>query len=105
MVFKTMSKVFVALVAICMALPVVAQTTTGGGKTKIVKPVFQDNDASQANYLKNRRALVGPGCTVNSLFDGVNVVAGVSNLQNLCNEDLRSRIGSCRRKSNNQYQG
>lgn len=25
-----MSKVFVALVAICMALPVVAQTTTGG---------------------------------------------------------------------------
>ena len=59
-----------------------------GGKTKIVKPVFQDNDASQANYLKNRRALVGPGCTVNSLFDGVNVVAGVSNLQNLCNEDL-----------------
>lgn len=87
MVFKTMSKVFVALVAICMALPVVAQTTTGG-KTKIVKPVFQDNDASQANYLKNRRALVGPGCTVNSLFDGINVVAGVSNLQNLCNEDL-----------------
>lgn len=83
-----MSKVFVALVAICMALPVVAQTTTGGGKTKIVKPVFQDNDASQANYLKNRRALVGPGCTVNSLFDGINVVAGVSNLQNLCNEDL-----------------
>ena len=29
-----MSKVFVALVAICMALPVVAQTTTGGGKDK-----------------------------------------------------------------------
>ncbi len=29
-----MSKVFVALVAICMALPVVAQTTTGGGKNK-----------------------------------------------------------------------
>lgn len=61
---------------------------TGGVKTKIEKPVFQDNDASQANYLKNRRALVGPGCTVNSLFDGVKVVAGVSNLQNLCNEDL-----------------
>lgn len=41
MVFKTMSKVFVALVAICMALPVVAQTTTGGVKTKIEKPVFR----------------------------------------------------------------
>lgn len=31
MVFKTMPKVFVALVAICMALPVVAKTTTWGG--------------------------------------------------------------------------
>lgn len=30
MVFKSMSKVFVALVVICMTLPVVAQTTTGG---------------------------------------------------------------------------
>lgn len=30
-----MPKVFVALVAICMALPVVAKTTTGGVKTKI----------------------------------------------------------------------
>lgn len=64
------------------------QNDNGGVKTKIEKPVFQDNDASKPNYLKNRRALVGPGCTVNSLFDGVNLVAGVSNLQNLCNEDL-----------------
>ncbi len=30
-----MSKVFVALVAICMALPVVAQTTTGGVKQRL----------------------------------------------------------------------
>ena len=38
--------------------------------------------------LKNRRALVGPGCMVNSIGDGVKVVSGTTNLQNLCNDDL-----------------
>lgn len=64
------------------------QTQRGGVEIKTEKPVYQDADASKPNYLKNRRALVGPGCTVNSLFDGVSLVAGTKDLQCLCNEDL-----------------
>lgn len=87
MVLKTISRAFIALVAILMALPVVANTTGEVGTTT-EKPVYQDADASKPNYLKNRRALVGPGCTVNSLFDGVSLVAGTKDLQCLCNENL-----------------
>ena len=87
MVSKTISKAFIALVAIFMVLPVAANTT-GGVEIKTEKPVYQDADASKPNYLKNRRALVGPGCTVNSLFDGVSLVAGTKDLQCLCNENL-----------------
>lgn len=87
MVSKTISKAFIALVAILMALPVAANTT-GGVEIKTEKPVYQDADASKPNYLTNRRALVGPGCTVNSLFDGVSLVAGTKDLQCLCNENL-----------------
>lgn len=50
--------------------------------------VYQETDPSAANYLNNRRALVGPGCTVNSIFDGVQLVEGVKDLQNLCNDNL-----------------
>lgn len=50
--------------------------------------VYQETDPSAANYLNNRRALVGPGCTVNSVGDGVKVLSGVKNLQNICNDDL-----------------
>lgn len=49
---------------------------------------MQEQDASAPHYLKNRRALVGPRCTVQSLFDGVQLVAGVANLENLCNDNL-----------------
>lgn len=87
MVSKTISKAFIALVAILMALPVAANTT-GGVEIKAEKPVYQNADAFKPNYLKNRRALVGPGCTVNSVFDGVSLVAGTKDLQCLCNEDL-----------------
>ena len=52
------------------------------------KPVYQDTDSNGANYLANRRALVGPGCVINSLFDGVKVVAGTADLQNLVDDDL-----------------
>lgn len=64
------------------------QTQWGGVEAKTEKPVYQDADASQPYYLKSRRALVGPGCTVNSLFDGVSLVAGTKDLQCLCNENL-----------------
>ena len=52
------------------------------------KLVYQETNPSAANYLNNRRALVGPGCTVNSVGDGVKVLSGVKNLQNICNDDL-----------------
>ena len=58
-----------------------------GGGTK-VKTVYQDSDPSAPNYLNNRRALVGPGCTVNSVGDGVKVLSGLKDPQNLCNDNL-----------------
>lgn len=70
------------LMALVLVLPS-AVNATGGGKL-----VYQDTDPSSANYLNNRRALVGPGCTVNSVGDGVKVLSGVKNLQNICNDDL-----------------
>lgn len=68
------------------ALPMVAATIDGGGK--IEKKVWQDSDPNKENYFNNRRALVGPGCMINSLFDGVEVVSGTAKLQNICNDDL-----------------
>ena len=55
---------------------------------KIEKKVWQDSNPNNENYFKNRRALVGPGCMINSLFDGVEVVSGTKDLQNICNDDL-----------------
>ncbi|MDD7720964.1 MAG: hypothetical protein PUJ38_06725, partial [Prevotella stercorea] len=69
-----------------MASPAVAVNSNGRG-TK-VKTVYQDTDPSATNYLKNRRALVGPGCTVNSVGAGVSVASGLKDLQNLCNDNL-----------------
>ena len=69
-----------------LAMPMVAATANGVDKSE--KKVWQDSDPSKDNYLNNRRALVGPGCTINSIGDGVQVVSGTANLQNLCNENL-----------------
>lgn len=69
-----------------LAMPMVAATASGVGKSE--KKVWQDSDPSKENYFNNRRALVGPGCTINSIGDGVQVVSGTANLQNLCNDDL-----------------
>lgn len=69
-----------------LAMPMVAATANGVGKSE--KKVWQDSDLSKENYFNNRRALVGPGCTINSIGDGVQVVSGTANLQNLCNENL-----------------
>ena len=49
---------------------------------------MQDSDPTKANYFNNRRALVGPACMVNSIFDGVKVLEGVKDLKNICNDDL-----------------
>ncbi len=69
-----------------LAMPMVAATIDGGGK--IEKKVWQDSDPNKENYFNNRRALVGPGCMINSIGDGVQVVSGTANLQNLCNDDM-----------------
>lgn len=69
-----------------LAMPMVAATANGVGKSE--KKVWQDSDPSKENYFNNRRALVGPGCTINSIGDGVQVVSGTVKLQNLCNENM-----------------
>lgn len=79
-------KMCVIAAALLLASPAVAENSNGGG-TK-VKTVYQDTDPSATNYLKNRRALVGPGCTVNSVGAGVKVASDLKNLQNLCNDNL-----------------
>lgn len=79
-------KICVIAAALLLASPAVAVNSNGRG-TK-VKTVYQDTDPSATNYLKNRRALVGPGCTVNSVGAGVSVASGLKDLQNLCNDNL-----------------
>ena len=79
-------KMCVIAAALLLASPAVAVNSNERG-TK-VKTVYQDTDPSAPNYLNNRRALVGPGCVINSVGDGVKVLAGTENLQNLCNENL-----------------
>ena len=84
---KFFRKICLVATLLLFALPMVAATIDGGGK--IEKKVWQDSDPNnKENYFNNRRALVGPGCTINSIGDGVQVVSGTANLQNLCNEDL-----------------
>ena len=83
---KFFKKICFVATLLLLALPMVAATTDGG--SKIEKKVWQDNNPNGENYFNNRRALVGPGCTINSIGDGVKVVAGTTNLQNLCNDDL-----------------
>ena len=87
MLKKLNKKICLIATLLLLALPsMVAATIDSGGK--IEKKVWQDSDPNNENYFKNRRALVGPGCTINSIGDGVQVVSGTANLQNLCNENL-----------------
>lgn len=86
MSMKFFRKICFVATLFLFALPMVAATIDGGGK--IEKKVWQDSDPNKENYFNNRRALVGPGCTINSIGDGVEVVSGTVKLQNLCNDDL-----------------
>ena len=84
---KLTCKIFLIATFLLVTLPMGAATIDGGGK--IEKKVWQDSDPNnKENYFNNRRALVGPGCMINSLFDGVEVVSGTKDLQNICNDDL-----------------
>lgn len=79
-------KICFVVTLLLLAMPMVAATANGVDKSE--KKVWQDSDPSKENYFNNRRALVGPGCTINSIGDGVQVVSGTANLQNLCNDNL-----------------
>lgn len=79
-------KICFVVTLLLLAMPMVAATANGVDKSE--KKVWQDSDPSKENYFNNRRALVGPGCTINSIGDGVKVVSGTANLQNLCNDNL-----------------
>lgn len=79
-------KICFVVTLLLLAMPMVAATANGVGKSEM--KVWQDSDPSKENYFNNRRALVGQGCTINSIGDGVQVVSGTANLQNLCNENM-----------------
>ncbi len=83
---KFFRKICFVATLLLFALPMVAATIDGGGK--IEKKVWQDSDPNKENYFNNRRALVGPGCMINSLFDGVKLLSGTKDLQNICNDNL-----------------
>ena len=86
MSIKFFRKICFVATLLLLAMPMVAATANGVGKSE--KKVWQDSDPNKENYFNNRRALVGPGCTINSIGDGVQVVSGTANLQNLCNDDM-----------------
>ena len=86
MSMKFFRKICFVATLLLLAMPMVAATANGVGKSE--KKVWQDSDPNKENYFNNRRALVGPGCTINSIGDGVQVVSGTANLQNLCNENM-----------------
>ena len=79
-------KICFVVTLLLLAMPMVAATANGVDKSE--KKVWQDSYPNKENYFNNRRALVGPGCTINSIGDGVQVVSGTANLQNLCNENM-----------------
>ena len=86
MLMKFFRKICFVATLLLLSMPMVAATANGVGKSE--KKVWQDSDPNKENYFNNRRALVGPGCMINSLFDGVEVVSGTKDLQNICNDDL-----------------
>ena len=79
-------KICFVVTLLLLSMPMVAATANGVDKSE--KKVWQDSDPNKENYFNNRRALVGPGCTINSIGDGVKVVSGTAKLQNLCNENM-----------------
>ena len=83
---KLLCNFFLIATFLLVTLPMGAANTSGEDGSE--KVVMQDSDPNAEHYFNNRRALVGPGCTINSIGDGVEVVSGTANLQNICNDDL-----------------
>lgn len=85
--FKKLSqKICFIATFLLFTLPMGAANTTGDDGSK--KVVMQNSDPNAEHYFSNRRALVGSGCLINSVGDGVKVLKGVKDLQNLCNDVL-----------------
>lgn len=83
---KLLQKIYFMATFLLFTLPIGAANANGEDVSK--KVVMQDTNPNEENYFSNRRALIGPGCTINSIGDGVEVVSGTANLQNICNENL-----------------
>jgi len=83
---KLSCKIFLIATFLLVTLPMGAANTSGEDVSE--KVVMQDTNPNGKNYFSNRRALVGPGCAINSIGDGIEVVSGTANLQNICNENL-----------------
>lgn len=83
---KLSCKKFFIATFLLVTLPMGAANTSGEDVSE--KIVMQDTNPNKEHYFSNRRALVGPGCAINSIGDGVEVVSGTANLQNICNENL-----------------
>lgn len=85
--FKKLSCKFCFIATfLLVTLPMGAANTNGEDVSE--KVVMQNSDPNAEHYFNNRRALVGPGCLINSVGDGVKVLKGVKDLQNLCNDDF-----------------
>ena len=85
--FKKLScNFFLIATFLLVTLPMGAANTSGEDGSE--KVVMQDSDPNAEHYFNNRRVLVGSGCLINSVGDGVKVLKGVKDLQNLCNDDL-----------------
>ena len=83
---KLLQKIYFMATFLLFTLPIGAANANGEDVSE--KVVMQDTNPNEENYFSNRRALVGPGCTINSIGDGVEVVSVTANLQNICNENL-----------------
>ena len=83
---KLSCKIFLIATFLLVTLPMGAVNTSGEDVSE--KIVMQDTNPNKEHYFSNRRALVGPGCAINSIGDGIEVVSGTANLQNICNENL-----------------
>ncbi len=83
---KLSCKNFFIATFLLVTLPMGAANTSGEDVSE--KIVMQDTNPNKEHYFSNRRALVGPGCAINSIGDGIEVVSGTANLQNICNENL-----------------
>lgn len=64
----------IALLILCLPLGVLAEET--------------GDEVITQNELGGRRALVGPGCVVNQFASNVQLLSGISGLENLVDEDL-----------------